>query len=139
MGELARPHWKQAMPAAARSQLSATASVGGPPRPRPKPSVGGSHVRARQLQSADPASAPGTLDAIVCTNNREKPPPNFSKLPGGSEATPSGCAGAPPPEASYAGCGLQSAVMDIFYINTRQKNLRPTLPSCPEAWRLLTE
>ena len=112
MGELARPHWKQDAPVAARSRLSATASVGGPPRPRPTPSVGGSR---------DFASAPGTHDAIICTNYRKKPPPNFSKLPGGSEATPSGCAGAPPPEASYAGCGLLPAVIDIIYLNTRQK------------------
>jgi hypothetical protein len=67
------------------------------PRPRP--------AGPRAHQPADSVSAPGTLDvAVGFIDNREDPPPNFSKLPGGSEATPSGCACAPPLEASRADC-----------------------------------
>ncbi|XBJ15546.1 hypothetical protein VPH35_007422 [Triticum aestivum] len=59
------------------------------PRPRP--------AGPCAPQPADSASASSALDVTVgFINSNEDPPPNFSKLPGGSEATSSGGARAPP-------------------------------------------
>jgi len=150
VGKLARPHWKQTAPAAARSRLSATASVGGP------------RVRARHHQSADPASAPDSF-------SRRTPRPRPTASAGGLRVR------ARHPRRHRLHQQTRKASAQLFQVAQRlggytqrvrwraparsklrrlrptagrhrhflhqhpPKNLRPTLPSCPEDWRLLTE
>ncbi|XP_037474086.1 serine/arginine repetitive matrix protein 1-like [Triticum dicoccoides] len=70
---------------------------------------------------------------------RQDPPRNFSKLPGGSEATPSGCARMPPPETRRSCCTPVAGCNRHLLLHRRPlKTLRATFPSCPEAQRLLS-
>jgi hypothetical protein len=106
------------------------------------PSSPGGSEAARRLQHA----------AGRRHQQQPDPPPNFSKLRGGSEATPSGCARAPPlsrrtprprpagprapqPADSASAPGALDVTVGFF---NNGKTLRATFPSCPEARRLLS-
>lgn len=88
-------------------------SVGNPPP----------HPKARRLHPAGAPGAPARLagkaprgpqarDRLPLLHRRQKPSARLFESPGGSEATHSGCAGAPPLESSLAGCSPQPAVID---------------------------
>jgi hypothetical protein len=92
-----------------------------------RPSAGGLRVRARRPR------------CHRLLQQMQRPSARLFESPGGSEATPSGCAGAPPLEASRAVPGPQSTIINNFCNkNDNGENPPPDSLSRPEARRLLT-
>ena len=130
VGKLARPHWKQTAPAAARSRLSATASVGG------------SRIRARQLQSADPTSAPdSTSRRISCPRPAPSTPssaptnakslrPTFPSCPEARRLHPAGALARPRPKQATPAAAC-SQPTSTFSTSTPAKKPPPNFAKLP--------